>query len=570
LSESQAIAWITQICDALAYLHSQNPPIIHRDVKPANIKIMPDGKTILVDFGIAKIYDPQLKTTMGARAVAPGYSPPEQYGHGTTDARSDVYALGATLYTLLTGREPIESVQRNSKPLPAPDAINPRLSKPLALVIQRAMDMDPNRRFQSVLDFKAALLQSGISPTVVTPVQQAGALPTPSTTGYSQSVSKKRKTVRPKPAAQTSSWLVALGGVIAVIACCIGAVGLWSLALPAQDAPPPTRAVLPSVTPTSVFDLPTLTPTRNLTSLPLAASPSPVLPPGVSPAPMSPTPVPPTPVPVTPSGDAKLGEPWEKDGVAINLVNVGIRTTSSYEPAAIYAHFTFLNKTGNKILVEWKTDDIYAEDSAGNKYIDWEGSQADSYWAEPGRLYEVKRYYSRIPKKESRIPSGTKFVTLIARQYSRLSNARWRIDINPPLAAITPPAGVKNVGESWQKDNVKIVLKKLDIRVGSSGSSAAVAAEFELSNVGPSRILVELDSIYFYVEDSFGVRFIDYDGGGMSGIWLDSKRTETFSQYYSAQAYERSRITSGSQFVILTIKKLGSIENARWKFDINR
>jgi hypothetical protein len=113
-------------------------------------------------------------------------------------------------------------------------------------------------------------------------------------------------------------------------------------------------------------------------------------------------------------------------------------------------------------------------------------------------------------------------------------------------------------------------LKKLDIRVGSSGSSAAVAAEFELSNVGPSRILVELDSIYFYVEDSFGVRFIDYDGGGMSGIWLDSKRTETFSQYYSAQAYERSRITSGSQFVILTIKKLGSIENARWKFDINR
>ena len=106
LPEARVLPWIIQVCDALIYLHSQNPPVIHRDIKPGNIKITPDGRAILVDFGISKVYDPTLSTTVGARAVTPGYSPPEQYGKGATDARSDMYALGATLYHLLTGQAP--------------------------------------------------------------------------------------------------------------------------------------------------------------------------------------------------------------------------------------------------------------------------------------------------------------------------------------------------------------------------------------------------------------------------------------------------------------------------------
>ena len=112
LPEAQVLNWIDQICGALAHLHEQEPPVIHRDIKPANIKITPRGKAVLVDFGLAKVFDPVLKTTVGARAVTPGYSPPEQYGQGKTDQRSDVYSLGATLYTLLTGQEPPESVER--------------------------------------------------------------------------------------------------------------------------------------------------------------------------------------------------------------------------------------------------------------------------------------------------------------------------------------------------------------------------------------------------------------------------------------------------------------------------
>jgi len=123
LSESQVLPWISQVCDALSYLHSQKPPVIHRDIKPANIRINSQGKAVLVDFGIAKLYDPQHQTTAGARAYTPGYSPPEQYGAGRTDARSDIYALGATTYSLLTGHRPPESIEivtnRAASPLPA-------------------------------------------------------------------------------------------------------------------------------------------------------------------------------------------------------------------------------------------------------------------------------------------------------------------------------------------------------------------------------------------------------------------------------------------------------------------
>ena len=158
LPESKVLPWILQICDALTYLHQQNPPIIHRDIKPANIKITPEGKAMLVDFGIAKLYNANLKTTEGARAVTPGYSPIEQYGQGATDVRSDVYALGATLYTALTGTLPPESVQRmvNDQIVP-PQVLKPAISPTTADAITRAMNIYPQNRYQTIKDFKTAL-----------------------------------------------------------------------------------------------------------------------------------------------------------------------------------------------------------------------------------------------------------------------------------------------------------------------------------------------------------------------------------------------------------------------------
>ncbi len=76
LDEAEVLPWMRQVCEALDYLHTRTPPIIHRDVKPDNIIITSDGRAVLVDFGISKVYDPGKGTTIGAKAVTPGYSPP--------------------------------------------------------------------------------------------------------------------------------------------------------------------------------------------------------------------------------------------------------------------------------------------------------------------------------------------------------------------------------------------------------------------------------------------------------------------------------------------------------------
>jgi len=158
LPETQVIPWILQVLDALAYLHSLQPPVIHRDIKPANIRITPEGHAMLVDFGIAKFYDPLKQTTLGARAVTPGYSPFEQYGQKSTDVRTDVYALGATLYTLLTGVQPSESIGRVAGTnLVKPRKLNPAISMNMELTVLKAMEIQPAQRFQNANEFAAAL-----------------------------------------------------------------------------------------------------------------------------------------------------------------------------------------------------------------------------------------------------------------------------------------------------------------------------------------------------------------------------------------------------------------------------
>ncbi len=170
LPEDLVMSWLQQICSALSYLHAQQPPVIHRDIKPANIKITPQGQVYLVDFGIAKIFDPHLRTTVGARAVTPGYSPPEQYGFGKTDPRSDIYALGATLYKALTGQDPTESVQRTvGTPLPAPRLLNQALRPRTEAIILKAMDTTPTNRFQSAAEVIAAVQSPNLPVTTILP-----------------------------------------------------------------------------------------------------------------------------------------------------------------------------------------------------------------------------------------------------------------------------------------------------------------------------------------------------------------------------------------------------------------
>ena len=174
LPEAGVLPWLLQICDALTYLHNQSPPIIHRDIKPANIRLRPDGRALLVNFGIAKIYDPAQATTLGAKAVTPGFSALEQYS-GHTDARSDVYSLGATLYTLLTGQTLPESVLRaaHQQSIVPPRQHNALISRATEQVIIQALEIDAARRPQTVEAFRAALTAPSVKqPSVTRPTRR--------------------------------------------------------------------------------------------------------------------------------------------------------------------------------------------------------------------------------------------------------------------------------------------------------------------------------------------------------------------------------------------------------------
>lgn len=162
ISEEEAILIGAAMCDALQYLHTRNPSIIHRDLKPGNVRISKDGHIYLVDFGLAKLVKAGQATTTGARAMTPGYSPPEQYGTARTGPRTDIYSLGATLYAALTGTIPEDGLARavdNVELVPLRE-YNPKVSRKLAAAIEKAMAVHPEDRFQSAQEFGQALLNS--------------------------------------------------------------------------------------------------------------------------------------------------------------------------------------------------------------------------------------------------------------------------------------------------------------------------------------------------------------------------------------------------------------------------
>lgn len=163
LDEQQVLAWALELCGILGYLHGLEPPVVYRDMKPSNVLIDASGALKLVDLGIAREFKDAQQEKDTIAFGTQGYAPPEQYGHAQTDARSDIYALGCTLWHLLAGVVPPMEF-----PLPDVRTVNAQVSEGFAGFIARCTQLDRQQRYQSCAQAAADLrrLQAGGGPAV--------------------------------------------------------------------------------------------------------------------------------------------------------------------------------------------------------------------------------------------------------------------------------------------------------------------------------------------------------------------------------------------------------------------
>ncbi|MEI6179969.1 MAG: bifunctional serine/threonine-protein kinase/formylglycine-generating enzyme family protein [Chloroflexales bacterium] len=273
LDQTTALRIIRPILEALAYLHSQQPPIIHRDIKDANIRITAAQAVYLVDFGIAKAYDPHLPTTTMARSVTPGYSPHEQYGNGTTDDRSDIYALGATLYSMLTGEAPDEATARvRNDPLRPPSELNPAVTPALERIILRMLAVWPDQRYQHVAEVRHDFdqVQAAVADRATIRVAPPPSPPSP----------------KPIPPPKPTNWFPLFGFALLVGLVLIGMGSLLGKGNASGGMPAPSATAVPSsavvavarpsatAIPPTLTTVPTTSPTLTRTAIPPTATPT--------------------------------------------------------------------------------------------------------------------------------------------------------------------------------------------------------------------------------------------------------------------------------------------------------
>ena len=277
----QVLTWADQLLDALDYLHTQDPQIVHRDIKPQNLKLTPRGQIILLDFGLAKGQASDISRVTTSASIfgyTPNYAPLEQIQGLGTDARSDLYSLGATLYHLMTGVKPPDALTRAAAlvngqpdPLELASAANPAVSPDIDSFLSKAMSQNREQRYASAAEMRkdlhaanrvATVVDRGEAQTVLFPPAATSTVAVPTATVAGRRTVPVGETTVVRPAAERRRvlpWLVP-GGVVLLLACGVLAFFAFqnrspTLVLPVAPTPTPAET---TATPTS-----TLAPTAN-------------------------------------------------------------------------------------------------------------------------------------------------------------------------------------------------------------------------------------------------------------------------------------------------------------------
>ena len=252
LSTTMILQWAEQLGNALTYLHTQNPPIYHRDVKPTNIKITPSGEVTLVDFGIAKTGDASQETQSGAWGYTPGYAPPEQVSGLRTGPYSDQFSLAATLYFLFTGVPPADSAQRmiGEQELVPVNELNASIPLHAANAVHKAMAIKPDERFSTVADFIAALCNTSPIPDPASAQRTVmrSSRATPPLPPSAQTPVPAAAPVVPAPPVETRKKPSPIGWILGIIA--VAAIGVGAFFFLSNRGPsaPANNAAVPSST----------------------------------------------------------------------------------------------------------------------------------------------------------------------------------------------------------------------------------------------------------------------------------------------------------------------------------
>lgn len=218
---AEVLPWLLQVCDALGYLHSQKPPLFHADLKPANVRLTSEGKAVLVDIGLAFLLPPA-GPPRGEEEATHDYIPPEQVTLRDYGVPSEVYALAATLYTLLTGQEPLAGWLRLAgERLAAPHEVNPRLPLAVSKVLARALALQPSERYVNVGEFCRAFQEALAS------LESAEApLPAAPSPPHREKAPTATTAVPSTLPSRTILWVgIALGGVGLLFILCLAIAG---------------------------------------------------------------------------------------------------------------------------------------------------------------------------------------------------------------------------------------------------------------------------------------------------------------------------------------------------------